>query len=58
MKTFELTGIHWECDEYTPTAYNLPYSIEIDAIDENNAIEMLSDIYGFTIDNIDEINEI
>ena len=58
MKKFQISGIIWDCDGVDPQRYDLPNNAVIEAVDEDEAVEALSDKYGFCIESVTEINEI
>ena len=55
MKTFKAIGIKWDCDGVSPKKYNLPKEATIEAEDEDEVIDALSDKYGFCIFSVKEI---
>ena len=52
---FRLIGIKWDCDGANPKIYNLPNNVVVEAEDEDDAVDIASDKYGFCIDTIKDI---
>ena len=57
MKTYKVTGIKWDCDECDPQEFDLPTDTTIQADDEDEVVDALSDKYGFCIESVEDIAE-
>lgn len=55
MSTFKAIGIKWDCDGVSPKHYNLPKDATIEAEDEDDVVDALSDQYGFCIFGVKHI---
>lgn len=55
MAFFKITGIKWETDG---ARVSLPTESIIHCESEDEAIDTLSDIYGFLIESVEEIREV
>lgn len=55
MATFKAIGIKWDCDGINPKHYNLPKEATIEAEDEDDVVDALSDQYGFCIFGVKQI---
>lgn len=55
MAFFKITGIKWETDG---ARVSLPTESIIDCESEDEAVDTLSDIYGFLIESVEEIREV
>lgn len=57
MKTYYVSGIKWDCDEYDPQECGCPNETYVNAEDVENAIEVLSEEYGYCIESVNLIIE-
>jgi hypothetical protein len=55
MEKFKLIGIKWDCDGVNPKKYNLPTNAIVEAEDEDDAVDVATEQYGFCIESIEDI---
>lgn len=55
LKNFKVTGIKWVTDGET---IDLPTDRIVECHDEYSVVDILSDIYGFLIESVEQIEEI
>lgn len=56
MVLFKVTGIDWDCFA-PPEHYNMPYNTTVEAYDPDDAINKLSEVYGWNINSVESIVE-
>lgn len=55
MTKYLVTNIEWDCDSETPIALGLPANSLVNADNEEDVVDFLSDLYGYCIKSVESI---